>query len=442
MQTRYDAEYALTPSGLQRDASILVDEATGVIMAVGPQSHLSAQYPRAQGVSWRNRLILPGTVNVHAHAFQHLARGRGVDQPFLAWRDEALYRITPHLNPDTLYLGSQLAFLEMLRAGITTVAEFFYVHGDGLDNDRAVIQAARDVGIRLVMSRAFYDWGGAPPAYRETIDQAILRTKTLAAEVADDPLVTLHVAPHSLHGASDPMIREAVALARDLRVRCHIHVAEEQFEVDEVRARTGRTPVAHLAELGALGPETIAVHLVCLSEADIDLIAESGTNWAYCPSSNLFLADGIAPLPTLMEHGVPTGLGTDGGCSNNRVSLFDEMRMAALLYKGVTRDATVVGYRQMFHLGTDNGAAILGIPAGRLEPGTFADFIGVDLTHPSLAPWTVDTLMANVVYAMEPAAVTDVVVAGRPVVSGRIHRSIDAPRLGQQVQKLIGEWDL
>lgn len=442
MPMRYDADYVYTPSGLEPAASILVDEQTGRILTVGPQKRVAAQYPHAEAISWRNRLVLPGNVNVHAHAFQHLSRGRGVDQPFLAWRDAALYRITPHLDSDALYRASELAFLEMLHAGITTVAEFFYIHGDGLENDRAVIQAARDVGIRLVLARAFYDWEGAPPAYRETIDEAVRRTQQLASEVAYDPLVTLHIAPHSLHGASDPMIREAVALAEDIGARVHIHVAEEQFEVDEVEARTGHTPVAHLAELGALGPNTIAVHLVCLSAADIELIGESGTNWAYCPSSNLFLADGIAPLPELLGRGVQAGLGTDGGCSNNRANLFDEMRTAALLYKGLTRDATVTGHRQMLNMATAGGAAILGIPAGELAAGALADFISVDLTHPSLAPWMPDTLLANVVYAMEPAAVTDVVVAGQPVVSGRTHRRLDAVRLGQDVQKLISGWNL
>lgn len=442
MLRRYDADYILLPTGIKRAQSLIVDEISGEIVAIGSSENLNVQYPNLSIVLWPHRLLMPGTINVHAHAFQHLARGRGVDQPFLTWRQEALYDLTDHLDPDALYLGSQLAFLEMLQAGITTVAEFFYQHGHGLESDRAVIQAARDVGIRLVLARTFYDWEGAPAAYRETIDQAIQRTRTLSEELAQDPLVTVHVAPHSLHGASDAMIQAAHALARELAIPCHIHVAEESFEVDEVRGRTGRTPVGHLAHLGVLGEDTVAVHLVCLTEEDIDLVACTGTRWAYCPSSNLFLADGIAPLPQLLARGVVAGLGTDGGCSNNRANLFEEMRMAALLHKGYARDATVVGYNRVLRMGTADGAELLQLPTGRLEPGLQADFIGIDLTHPSLIPWTEKTLPANLVYAMQPDAVREVIVAGRPVVTDGIHRSLDPTRLGRQVQDLVHGWAL
>ncbi len=442
MLRRYDADFILVPTGIQKGQSLIVDETSGQIVAIGASENLNVQYPNVPVVKWSDRILMPGTINVHAHAFQHLARGRGVDQPFLTWRQEALYDLTAHLDPDALYLGSQLAFLEMLQAGITTVAEFFYQHGHGMESDRAVIQAARDVGIRLVLARTFYDWAGAPPAYQETIDQAMQRTRTLSDEVAQDPLVTIHVAPHSLHGASDAMIQEAYGLARELAVPCHIHVAEESFEVDEVRARTGRTPVGHLAQLGVLGKDTIAVHLVCLTDEDIDLVASTGTRWAYCPSSNLFLADGIAPLPQLLAGGVVAGLGTDGGCSNNRANLFEEMRMAALLHKGAARDATILGHNRVLLMGTAGGAELLQIPTGRLEPGLQADFIGIDLAHPSLIPWTEKTLAANVVYAMQPDAVSEVVVAGRPMVTKRAHRALDSTRLGRQVQDLVRSWEL
>ncbi|PSR20324.1 MAG: S-adenosylhomocysteine deaminase [Sulfobacillus acidophilus] len=440
MQRRYNAAYVWTEEGLRPDWSVVVDEQSAQIVAVAPRQETRARYPDAAETDWRECALLPGTVNVHAHAFQHLARGRGVDQPFLQWRDQALYHITPHLDAHSLYLASKLAFVEMLRAGITTVAEFFYVHGDSLDNDRAVIQAARDSGIRLAFARAFYDWQGAPGPYRETIDEAVRRTQTLAQEVAGDSRVSLHVAPHSLHGASDDMIRQAYALSRDLNVPCHIHVAEEQFEVDEVRARTGRTPVEHLRHLEVLGPHTIAVHLVWITPGDIEILAQTRTQWAYCPSSNLFLADGIAPLPQLVGHGITAGLGTDGGCSNNRSSIFEEMRMAALVHKGYQRDATAVNWPTVLEMGTSQGAQLLTVPAGIIAPGHLADFIGINLSDPSLIPWTPDTLLANVVYSMQPSAVQEVVVDGRPVVRDRAWQSGDQAALIQDVQTLVHTW--
>jgi 5-methylthioadenosine/S-adenosylhomocysteine deaminase len=442
MLRRYNAAYVWTDDRFEQDWTVVVDENSGRILAVGPRHEAVVGYPDGVDVDWRDCVLLPGTVNVHAHAFQHLARGRGVDQPFLQWRDQALYHITRHLDARSLYLASKLAFVEMLCAGITTVAEFFYVHGDSLDNDRAVIQAARDTGIRLVFARTFYDWEGAPRSYRETIDAAVQRTQTLAQDLAGDPQISLHIAPHSLHGASDEMIRAAYALSCELDVPCHIHVAEEQFEVDEVQARTGRTPVAHLQHLGALGPHTIAVHLVCITPDDIQLLAESKTQWAYCPSSNLFLADGIAPLPQLVAHRVRAGLGTDGGCSNNRSSIFEEMRMAALVHKGEQRDATVVTMQNVFDMGTRQGAQILQLPAGMIAPGCLADFIGINLADPSLIPWTTDTLLANIVYSMQLSAVQEVVVGGRPVIHQHMWQAGDHAALIREIQKLVNEWPL
>lgn len=441
MVTRYDATWLYDAETLHHQWSCLVDDETGRIQDIGNPQDLARRYPSARVVEWPHHLMMPGTVNLHAHSFQHLVRGRGVDQPFLQWRDDALYRVTPHLTPETLYWGAQLAFAEMLWAGVTTVADFFYVHGFDPENDRAVIQAARDIGIRLVFARTFYDWDGAPLPYRETVDEAVSRTRRLAVEVEGDPRVTVHPAPHSLHGASDAMIQAAVRLAEELDTPFHIHVAEEPFEVEEVRLRTGHTPVGHLARLKALSSRTIAVHMVHLTPDDIAQVAAAGVRWAYCPSSNMFLADGIAPFVELRQAGVAAGLGTDGGCSNNRSSVFEEMRMAALLHKAARQDATAVGYQDVLRMGTSSAADILRLPTGRLEKGRLADFIGIDLQHVSLTPSTPETLMANVVYAMQPEAIDQVVVGGRPVIRDRRLLSVRWETLQTRVSHLVSSWD-
>ncbi|WP_278244804.1 amidohydrolase family protein [Sulfobacillus thermosulfidooxidans] len=174
---------------------VVVDDDTGTIVRVGPEKDLRRLFPQARWICWPQQAMVPGTINTHNHSFQHLLRGIAVDQPFLVWRDRALYRITPHLNAEAIYLGAKLAFTEMVLNGITTVVDFFYVHNHGLDNDWAVIQAARDVGIRLVLARTFYDWDGAPEAYRETPDDAVYRTEELAARCAPDHAVFIHPAP-------------------------------------------------------------------------------------------------------------------------------------------------------------------------------------------------------------------------------------------------------
>lgn len=442
MLKRYRPDWLWVGDQFVSGFSVVVDDENGRIAGIGRDDEMGARYPQAVTVRWEETAMVPGAVNTHTHSFQHLLRGIAVDEPFLAWREKALYRISPRLDAKAIYWGAKLAFAEMLMQGVTTVTDFFYVHNHGTENDLAVIRAARDTGIRLVFARTFYDWEGAPDAYRETPDEATARTRELALRFQGDPLVSIHPAPHSVHGASDAMIQAAVALARQLGTPYHIHVSEERFEVEECIARTGLSPVAHLKRLGALDSRLIAVHLTWVDAGDIALLGDAGASLAYCPSSNMFLADGVTPIAALRDAGVNVGLGTDGGCSNNRASIFEEMRMAALLQKVSTLDACAVSYRNVWQMGTRNGARMLGLPAGQLEAGRLADLVGLDLTHLSLLPWDPDTLMANIVYAMSPAAVNHVVVGGRDVVRDRRLVQEDVGRLAARVQRLRAEWDL
>jgi len=191
MQRAYAGRKVLSGQTLLADHAIVVRD--GNIEAVVPKDS-----PRLQGIGvedWGSVVIVPGTVNTHTHSFQSLVRGISDDLPFFRWRDEGIYRISPHLGPDEIYTGALLTFGEMLRYGVTTVADFFYVHAGGNDNDEAVIRAARDLGIRLVLARTMYDWGGAPAAYRETVNEAVRRCEALLDRYAGDPMVAICPAP-------------------------------------------------------------------------------------------------------------------------------------------------------------------------------------------------------------------------------------------------------
>ncbi|MDA8193375.1 MAG: amidohydrolase family protein [Thermaerobacter sp.] len=433
-------EWVLVEGKFRANHGVVVETASGRIAAVDAEPVLRRRHPRAAVSKWPGLAVVPGTVNSHTHSFQHLLRGLGSDAPFLAWRDAALYRTAPWLDAQAICTGARLAFSDMLLSGITTVADFFYVHRDGLENDRAVIQAAREVGIRLVFARCLYDWPGAPDAYRERVDDAVQRTRALAQEVQGDPLVSVHPAPHSLHGASDEMIAAGVRLAQELDTPYHMHVAEEPFEVAETRQRTGKTPVQYLAQLGALTSRLIAVHLVWLDAADIARLGQTRTRLAYCPSSNMFLADGVTPVVSLLKAGVLVGLGTDGGCSNNRASIFEEMRMAALLQKVTHLDATALSAEDVFAMGTGAGAEILESSAGRIAPGAWADFLAIDTSHLSLTPWTPEVLLNNLVYALQPEAIRHVVVGGRIVVRDRRLMLTPLGAIHGDAQALRAEW--
>ncbi len=330
-------ELCYAGGAFRRDWAIAVED--GRIAAVGPRAGVAAD-PAAPVVPLPGRVLLPGGVNAHTHAFQSLLRGLGDDLDFMSWRDRALYPFSRRLGPRGLEIGAAFAFAEMLRHGITTVVDFFYIQGGGNANAEAVIRAAKRVGIRLVLARAFYDWDGAPPEYRETPAEAAARCRDLLGAYAGDPTVTVQPAPHSLHGASAEMVRAGAEVAEAAGVPFHIHVAEYRAERDAIAARHGLTPVRYLDTLGVLGPRTVGVHCVWLDEGEVHLMAERGAKVAYCPSSNMILGDGVTKLREMRALGIPVALGTDGGCTNNRLSIFEEMRMAALLQKVTHLDGT------------------------------------------------------------------------------------------------------
>jgi 5-methylthioadenosine/S-adenosylhomocysteine deaminase len=301
-----------------------------------------------------------------------------------------------------------------------------------------VIEAARAVGIRLVLARAMYDWEGAPKRYREPADEAARRVRELIAAHRHDDRVVVQPAPHSPHGASPEMIRAGREVAEDENTVWHIHVAEGGYEGERTLREHGATPIRHLDRLGVLGPRMIGVHCVWLDDEEIALMGARGAGLAYCPASNMFLGDGITRLPELLRAGVRVGLGTDGGCTNNRLSVFDEMRTCSLLQRVRLLDGAVLGAETAFALGTRSGAALLGLEAGTIAAGQLADLVTIDLDHLSLQPR--HDLLKSIVYAMSPAAVRDVWVHGRRVVEQGRLTTISEEDLVARVAALTREW--
>lgn len=436
MRKLYLADYIYANGTFQKGFALL--EENGVILETGASDLLSAKFPDAERVLWQGKAIVPGTVNAHNHSFQSLLRGIAIDKPFMEWRDQALYRYTPLLDEEAIYTGALLAFGEMIRYGVTAVSDFFYVHNGGTAYDEAVIRAAKDVGIRLVFARTMYDWSGAPGAYRETVREAVERTRSLAVKYQGDPMVAVHPAPHSPHAASPEMIKAGHRLALELDTPFHIHVAEEMFEVEETLRDYGLRPVHYLDSLGVLDERMIAIHLVWLDDSEVELIGRRNGSLAYCPSSNMFLADGVTRIPDLMKSGVRVSLGTDGGCSNNRISVFEEMRMCALLQKVARLNGTCITANDVFRMGTASGAEALRLKAGSIEAGKAADFIALDIHDLSLAPKR--ELFANMVYAMQPGAIAHVVINGRLVFNEGRLLTVAEGEISSRVERLFDRW--
>jgi 5-methylthioadenosine/S-adenosylhomocysteine deaminase len=270
------------------------------------------------------------------------------------------------------------------------------------------------------------------------VAQAHANFLALHGEFAGAPDVTVCPAPHSLHGASADMIAAGVDAARRVGARWHIHLAEEQYQVADAQARYGATPLRAIEKLGLLGDDMVAVHGCWFDAGERALLAERGAKLAYNPNSNMFLGDGITDVVDLVARGAKVALGTDGGCSNSRVSVFDEMRACALLQKVARTDGQAIDAETCFRMGTAWGGEVLGLPVGRLAVGQRADVVFVDLDDPSL--WPEQSLAKNVVYALSARAVTDVFVEGREVVRDRRLTRVALEEVGARVRELTRQW--
>jgi 5-methylthioadenosine/S-adenosylhomocysteine deaminase len=391
--------------------------------------------------NWGAVALLPGTVNAHGHAFQNLFKGFADDRRFESWRDDVLYPFSESLDDRAIYAGALFAFAEAALAGVTTTVDFFYLHDGGNSNAEAVIRAAHDVGIRLVLARAFYDPDAptrAPRRYREPAAEASARCRELYDAYVNDPLVNVQPAPHSLHAASPETIATALDLARALGTPCHLHVAEASYEIDLVRRRYGTTPVRLLAKEGLLDRRLVTVHTVWADDEELDLLAEAGAGVVHCPAANAFLGDGIARLPEMLGRGIKVALGPDGGCANNRQSVFDEMRQATLMAKARLLDGAAVDAPTAFDLGTAAGGELLGLPVGKIEAGSFADLVALDLDDLSLQPLV--TLDRQIVASIQPTAIAKVMVGGGVVAERSALTMLESGRVRALVQEVTAGW--
>jgi 5-methylthioadenosine/S-adenosylhomocysteine deaminase len=410
----------------------------GRILDTGDPQTLIETYPDHDREDWGRVAVLPGCVNGHGHSFQILLRGLGDDLPFMAWRDRVLYPFSERLDRDGIRAGALFDFAEMARAGITTAVDFFYLHDHGNENDLAVIEAAREVGVRLVLARSMYDWAGAPKRYLESPEEAVRNTRDLAQGVSGDTRAFVQPAPHSIHGASPEMIQAGASLAEDLGVPFHIHVAEARYERDQSIETHGLSPVRFLDSLAVLSERTVMVHCVWVDQDDLAVMADRGARVVHNPSANAFLGDGIAPLRDMLTRSIPVALGTDGGCTNNRQSVFEEMRMASLLAKATQTDAAAVSASDMLLAGTARGGEALGLPVGRIAPDHAADLVVVDLDALTVQPS--GTADKQIVYAMQPDAIQRVIVGGETIVEdGRLTR-VDEGEIVAKVAEVTKGW--
>jgi 5-methylthioadenosine/S-adenosylhomocysteine deaminase len=268
-----------------------------------------------------------------------------------------------------------------------------------------------------------------PTSYASDPDDYLAKGLALRDALRHEPLISFCLAPHAPYTVSDASFEKIGRYAEELGLPVHLHLHETADEVQNETAKTGMRPVERLRKLGLIGPQLIAVHAVHLNAEEIGLLAKHGASIAHCPSSNLKLASGIAPVAQLLEAGVNIGLGTDGAASNNRLDMFAEMRLAALLAKGASGNAQAMPAHAALHAATLGGARALGLDAriGSLVPGKAADLAAVDLRGVELQP--IYDPVSHLIYAAGREHVTDVWVAGQRVVNALQLARLDLPRL-------------
>jgi len=411
----------------------------GRILATGEPAELAEAFSEHEREDWGQVAVLPGTVNGHAHSFQTLLRGFGDDLGFMGWRDRVLYPFSERLDREAIKIGALFDFAEMAKSGITTAVDFFYLHDHGNENAMAVVEAAREVGIRVVLARSMYDWTGAPKRFQETPREAERNFLQLYQELRGNRMAFAQPAPHSIHGASPEMIQAGARLAAEIGLPFHIHVAEGRYEREMSVERHGATPVAFLDSLGVLSDRALMIHCVWVDQHDLAIMSDRGVKVVHNPSANAFLGDGIAPIRQMLELSIPVCLGTDGGCTNSRQSIFEEMRMAALVAKASSGDASVLGAEETLLMGTARGGEALGLPIGRVAADHAADLVVVDLRALSLQP--AKTASKQIVYAMQPDAIKKVIVGGETIAENGRLTSVDEKEIVAKVRQVTAGWE-
>ena len=350
-----------------------------------------------------DHVLIPGLVNAHTHAAMTLMRGMSDDLPLMRWLEDHIWPAErQHVSAAMVRDGTLLACAEMLRGGITCFNEMYFF-------PEAALEAAMASGMRAALGIIVIDF---PTAYASDPADYLRKGLVLRDLQRDQPLVSFCLAPHAPYTVSDGTFRQVATLAAELDLPVHLHLHETEDEIARSVAEHGVRPVERMRRLGVLGPGLIAVHAVHLEKHEIELLAIHACSVAHCPSSNLKLASGFAPIEALRKAGVNVCLGTDGAASNNRLDLLQEMRTAALLAKAVARDAEALPEHAALRAATLAGARALGLEdrIGSIEPGKAADLTAVALRGPELAPCY--DPVSHLVYAAGRENVTHVWVNG------------------------------
>ncbi|MCL2828562.1 MAG: amidohydrolase [Oscillospiraceae bacterium] len=407
----YDANGQIAP----RTASVYV--ADGKIAGV---DRPPANFVPARTIDGAGKLLIPGLVNSHTHSYMTILRNAADDLTFHDWLFGTILPLEEKLTPEDCYWGTQLGLMEMLSTGTTSFLDMYIF-------PHAAAQAVRDAGGRAVLSKGLVAEGGAE--HLRQAEEEMRRWK-------DEPQISFFLAPHAPYTCDPGYQREVAALAKQLDVGIHTHISESQREVTEIWSQYGKSPVSLLAENNLLTNRTVAAHCVHLDQHDIATLAAHGVSVAHNPVSNLKLACGIAPVPKLRAAGVNVSLGTDGSASNNTLNLFGDLRLAALLHKGISGDPQLITAAEGVEMATVNGAKALGLQekVGQIAVGFDADLALLDLGRLNMQPNT--NPLAALAYSAGGHEVELTMVRGKVLYEKGAFPTMDKRRILHEVEAI------
>lgn len=383
------------------------------ILAVGQAGTLRDSYPDAEVIDISGKVIVPGLINAHTHVPMTLLRGLADDLRLDVWLMGYMMPVEREfVSPDFCRVGTGLACAEMIRSGVTCFVDMYYFEDQ-------VAQSTSEAGLRAICGQTILKF---PSPDAPSYEDALAQTRQFLETWKDHHLIVPAVAPHAPYTSTPEILKACVELALEFDVPLHTHLAETFEEVEDWREQYDMPVIPWVKKQRLFEAKVIAAHCVHVDDGEIHTLQHANAGVAHNPSSNLKLASGFAPISEMLEIGLNVGVGTDGPASNNDLDLFDDMRLASFVAKAVTRDPTALPARQAFLMATRMGAAAIHLDhlIGSLEPGKKADLVVIDLdrTHnlPSFKR-TPDAIYSQLVYSAKSTDVTDVMVAGRWLMS-------------------------
>jgi 5-methylthioadenosine/S-adenosylhomocysteine deaminase len=392
----------------------------GKIVEVLPTASAAKKYRATETIDLPHHALIPGLVNAHTHSAMSLFRGLADDLPLMDWLNNHIWPAEAKwVSPDFVRDGTELAVAEMLKSGTTCFSDMYFFPD-------VTARVCHDAGMRACVGLIMIDF---PSAWAQNADEYLHKGLKLHDELRNSELITTAFAPHAPYTVSDAPFEKIRMYADELDIPVHMHVHETAHEVEAGMKQHGMRPLARLVNLGLLGPRLIAVHMTQLLPAEIELLAQANVSVVHCPESNLKLASGFCPVHALLKDKVNVALGTDGAASNNNLDMLEEMRIAALLAKGASQDATAVPAHTALRMATLNGARALGIEArtGSLTAGKAADIAAIDLSAISSQP--VYDPVSQIVYTATRDQVSDVWVNGQHLLAKHQLTSLDEAAL-------------